>query len=164
MELIEVQEIVHRAAVAAAAHWPEHVEADDVEQGVMLRLLESPAAASYLSEVSLRERDRAIRRLAYQVASAEALDYMHFSGQYVYSTKYVDRLLRAKAEKTIEGLAGEVDLEQGRTLLEDKYPRYAECLKAHYDLGVKVDRRQKARALAKLTVLMNTKLKERSGK
>ncbi|AIS73726.1 hypothetical protein SEA_PANAMAXUS_51 [Mycobacterium phage Panamaxus] len=97
-----LQPVVRKAAKVVALQWPGVIEADDAEQSIWLKLLESPGTvdkAANLDDLALR---RFITRIGHQIASKERWDYAYYKGAYRYSVHEVKRLLKSGALKEQE--------------------------------------------------------------
>lgn len=129
----ELYNRVRAAAKSVAFRWPGVANADDLEQEMWLRLLETSSYFARLKAMSGSEQDRALKGIGHQLASQEREDYAHFTGNFHYSTRDVRRLLADWAE----GLTGDADpggmshseqadLSEGLAQLADRQPgRYA---------------------------------------
>ena len=87
---------ITKAATAAAREWPD-VSADDVEQDVWMRLLESPGAVESLDEFTDLGASRFLYRMAKQVAAKDLQRTRISKGDFKYSTGEVKRRLEQGA-------------------------------------------------------------------
>lgn len=90
----DLEPVTRRAAKAVAYQWPNLLDADDFEQEIWLRLLQSPGTVEKVLEMDDRARYRAIVGIGHQIASIERTDYDYFKGSYRYSVKEVKELLQ----------------------------------------------------------------------
>lgn len=180
-----VTDDVKRAARTAAREWADVIDADDAEQEIWIRLLES--SKKYLSDVS--EMDKGARvsvleMIGHQVGMKYRDDYELFSGNHRYGTKQVRDLLEAgvldrvadeslavwelpesvvrQIERTDnETLTEMIDLFEGMKDLNKRNPRYASIIIDNYRDGNQegtlsaTDRKTLTRAVDALTVAMN---------
>ncbi|QXN73891.1 hypothetical protein SEA_EAGLEPRIDE_53 [Mycobacterium phage Eaglepride] len=97
--LNELLPVVKRAARNVAYQWPGVIEADDVEQSICVRLLESEGSVDKILAMDQLARYRAIVGIGHQIASQERTDYAHYKGAYRYSVNEVKKLLKSGALK-----------------------------------------------------------------
>ncbi|AVJ50800.1 hypothetical protein SEA_GEMMA_56 [Mycobacterium phage Gemma] len=91
-----------RAAKIVASQWPGVIEADDLEQTLYLKLLESPGTVDKVLDLEPKAKDRFLVRMGHQIASQERTDYAYYKGSYRYSLAEVKKLLKAGALKGLE--------------------------------------------------------------
>lgn len=105
----DLQKIVRAGAKDAVRKWPGVIDADDVEQDVMLILLTSPASARTVLDADEAVQRQMVVKLAHREAAEEMSDYEHFSGQYTYDTDMVRALLDEGAlTDDLEGFREEI--------------------------------------------------------
>ncbi|QLF84450.1 hypothetical protein SEA_TOPANGA_50 [Mycobacterium phage Topanga] len=97
--LNELLPVIKRAARNVAYQWPGVVEADDVEQSICVRLLESEGSVEKIIAMDQMAKYRAIVGMGHQIASQERTDYAHYKGAYRYSVNEVKQLLKSGALK-----------------------------------------------------------------
>jgi len=105
--IVDMLPDIKRAARQVAREWADVIDADDAEQEIVLRILE-------LSETKVRELydlDRALRvkvlaEVGHQVGMKYRDDYELFSGNHVYGTLDVRRMLENGALAGVEEEAG----------------------------------------------------------
>ena len=135
--LEELMPVIRRAAKSVAFQWPGVIEADDVEQSIYLRLLESPGSVSKILEMDERPQYRAIVGMGHQIASQERADYDYYKGSYRYSVVEVRKLLNDGA--LIEPAEGfreaMVDLFLALEVLHEDKPQYSDALYRRYQDG-----------------------------
>ncbi|GGM39297.1 hypothetical protein GCM10012275_07760 [Longimycelium tulufanense] len=126
--------LVHGAAHIVAQQWPHCVEADDVHQGVMLRLLESSGYAAKILGMETPAQRRLVRKMGHQVAAQQRDDYERYSGQHLYSAYEVRRLLEAGGlnRERDEFSAASVDLRQAYAMLRESHPAYVSAIEARF--------------------------------
>lgn len=136
-QLVDLMPVIKRAAKSVAFQWPGVIEADDVEQGIHLRLLESPGSVSKIYEMEDRAQYRAIVGIGHQLASQERADYDYYKGSYRYSVVEVRKLLNDGALlEPPEGFnEAMVDLELALAGLRDEKPQYWDALLSRYQDG-----------------------------
>jgi hypothetical protein len=86
---IDLAADVAKAARKAAYGWPEMVDADDVEQEIWVRLLESPGRAQLARRLPEDERVGLLTMIGRQASSDLRDDYDHFHGNYFYDRQEV---------------------------------------------------------------------------
>lgn len=136
-QLVDLMPVIKRAAKSVAFQWPGVIEADDVEQGIHLRLLESPGSVSKIYEMEDRAQYRAIVGIGHQIASQERADYDYYKGSYRYSVVEVRKLLNDGALlEPPEGFnEAMVDLELALAELRDDKPQYWDAILSRYQDG-----------------------------
>ncbi|AGK87254.1 helix-turn-helix DNA-binding domain protein [Mycobacterium phage BuzzBuzz] len=93
---------IRRAAKIVASQWPGVIEADDLEQTLYLKLLESPGTVDKALALEPKAKDRFLVRMGHQIASQERTDYAYYKGSYRYSLAEVKKLLKSGALKGLE--------------------------------------------------------------
>lgn len=179
--IAEIADDVKRAARITAREWADVIDADDAEQEIWLRLLDS--SKSYLSQVYELEketRQALLAKIGHQVGMKYRDDYELFSGNHRYGTYQVRDLLEAgvldrvadeslvvwelpesvvrQIERTDnETLTEMIDLFEGLKGLQKRNTRYAEIIVANYRDGEPIHEHRKdlTRAVDALTAAMN---------
>ena len=183
--IAEIADDVKRAARITAREWADVIDADDAEQEIWLRLLDS--SKSYLSQVHELEketRQALLVKIGHQVGMKYRDDYELFSGNHRYGTYQVRDLLEAgvldrvadeslavwelpesvvrQIERTDnETLTEMIDLFEGLKDLARRNPKYAALISAVYRDGDQeiltsaTERKNLTRAVDALTVSMN---------
>lgn len=169
----QLAKAVHYAARATQDEWPGIVEADDVEQDIWVRLLESPGSAERLADMNDRDRKVSLNKIGRQLAIEERSSHEWFSGQVHYSTDDVREMLEAGALVN-EGFMGDddrLDFGEGVISLREANPNFVSALWDRYeeteetrifDLDSSTNRDRIARAVRKLTNFMNGSQKARN--
>ncbi|WP_099051378.1 hypothetical protein [Mycobacteroides salmoniphilum] len=86
--------VIAKAARSVAYQWPGVVEADDVEQAIYLKLLESPGTVAKVEGFEERAKYRFLTRMGHQIASQERTDYDYYKGAFNYSVDDVKSALK----------------------------------------------------------------------
>ncbi|WP_457602212.1 hypothetical protein [Mycobacterium intracellulare] len=131
----ELAPVIRRAAKSVAFQWPGVVEADDVEQSIHLRLLESGGSVSRILEMDERARYRAIVGIGHQIASQERTDYDHFKGSYTYSVAEIKGLLKMGilTETPPPHFKAElIDMEMALASMVEKRGQYVDAIHVRY--------------------------------
>ena len=89
---LEFRKIIKKAAKSVANHW-ENVNADDLEQDMWLRLLESPGALAGLDDPTSVQTSRYMFKIAQQVAKVDVTKQREFNGDLVYNKTQVRKML-----------------------------------------------------------------------
>lgn len=156
--------VIKRAAKSVAFQWPGVVDADDVEQSIHIRLLESEGSVEAILGMGDRARYRAIVGIGHQLASGERADYDYYKGSYRYSVAEVRGLLEMGllADPPANFKAELMDAEDAVKKLSDRY------LNAIFDRyvvgdrpGSEADQKALERAVDALTDAMNQVQKRR---
>lgn len=84
---------VKTAARTTAREWAAVTTADDAEQDIWVRLLESPGSVDTLTEMDQPGRVKALTNIGRQIASGQRDDFGYFSGNYHYSSDEVREIL-----------------------------------------------------------------------
>lgn len=187
--VLDLSKEVGKAAKTVSYQWPGIVEADDLEQDIYLKLLESPGSiAKLVNEFDDKQRLNAVIQIGHQIASKERADYDVFSGNFRYCVDEVRRLLEKRAlhhddpslgsnwsisEDFIKGgefedavltkLASETDLRRAMKGLRKANPSYADIITRRYlsdESFDGTDRRHLNRAITALTTQMNRSYKQ----
>jgi len=181
--VLSLEKEVHKAAKSVAHQWPGIVEADDLEQDIYLRLLESPGSVDkLLNEFDDRNRLNAIIQIGHQIAAQERTDYEVFSGNFRYSVNEVKRLLEDRAlhnenpelssnwsvaedfvskggefeDTVLNKSSSENDLRRGMKRLRERNSKYAEVIDRRYlrdEVIPQEDRAERTRLTRALTAL-----------
>lgn len=148
-----------RAVAEQVAHkWRDVATADDLEQDIWVRLLESDYAQK-LAQFDKQARGATLARIANQVADKQRLDYDHFTGNFRYSANEVRVLLKngVLTEERVTTRTERLDLDEATAMLRERNPRYAEVIYKKYVSGETIDARHVlTRAVDKLTECMNS--------
>ena len=155
---------VRAAAKATAREWSDVIDADDMEQEMWLRLLDS--SKSYVERVQALnpgERRAVLNNIGHQLGMKYRDDYDTFSGNYRYSSPEVRALLEGGAllgdEPDIDSVTVRVDLTEGVQTLAEKNSNYFAVLVNKYVHGIDPnngsERMRLTRAIDLLTRLMN---------
>lgn len=163
-----LKKAVKNAARFTADEWPGIVEADDVEQDIWLRLLESPGSAAKLVDMNDRDRKVSLNKIGRQLAVEERSSYELFASQIHYSTDEVREILEAGA-LVGEGFNSEderIDFDYAIELLRENTPQYVEYLWDYHEGDVASENQVNAwkrasRAVRKLSDYMNTYTRDR---
>ena len=168
--VLDMSKEVGKAAKSVAFQWPGVVEADDLEQEIYLRLLETPATIDRLMEdFDEKQRLSALIKMGHQIAAGERADYEVFSGNFKYSVDDVKRKLNwasnKGAAKSIGNLSMDNDLKAGMSRLEESNQGYAEAIRLRYQDGIvpisgSADQKRLSDALTALTTQMNRSHKQ----
>jgi hypothetical protein len=134
LTLNELGPAIKRASKSVAYQWPGVVEADDVEQQIYLRLLESPGSVDKILSMDELSRYRSVVGIGHQIASAERTEYDHFKGSYNYSVREVKDLLKQGilTDPPANFRAELVDMLDALDELEARTPQYAGAIKLRY--------------------------------
>lgn len=159
----DLYEEVERAGRITARRWPGVIDAEDAEQEIWVRLLESDYV-DRLTEMEPAARSHVLGRIGSQVASQYRDDLEVFSGNVSYGTDEVRAMLKAgllarqrkELDPSSETLTEFLDLHEGAQGLRDRSPQYAETLGKAFllkeDTGHSMNL---TRAIDALTVEMN---------
>lgn len=148
---------IQRAARVTALEWPNVIDADDAEQEIVLLLL-SDAYAVTAAGLDEKARLRVLVKIGAQIASRYRGEYETFSGNVMYSTKEVRKLLDGGAltERGDRFDPGRADVQGSLADLSDDHRA---ILRARYAEGAAPSdarsRKQLQRAVDALTELMN---------
>jgi hypothetical protein len=183
--LDDLRKVVRGVSRNVATRWPHSVEADDLEQDVMILLLERPNTWDLLADCDSKQRRQIVWMLCTQAASDAQVEYEHFSGQYNYSvsevrslleegvlTEQVDLHYEVEVNDPVIGVfqqpvvdpywerAAIVDLKESLRILKWEKSPYATAITDRYVRGVtperkSADEKRLERAVEKLTLKMN---------
>lgn len=184
---VELAKPIKRAARAVAFQWPGVIEAEEVEQEIYLKLLESPGSVDKIMGMEDAAQYRAIIGIGHQRASSERASFEHFSGDFRYSVNEVRKLLESGAlkqlghelgsswaddvvkngdsvmDKTLTKVSVEQDLRRGMAALERTGSQYASLITRRYLMDEVFaddrDRQALRRALPVLATKMNHSFK-----
>lgn len=165
--LLKLQPTIKKAAKSVAYIWNNILDAEDAEQLINIRLLESPGT---IKKIAAMERDaqyRAIVGMGHQLASIERADYDEFRGAYRYSLQEVKNALNSGILVEEFDHFHEVvfDLTESLKILKQKSPQYAEAIADRYvEFNQPLDPAGKmrlSRSLSALTDEMNKANKRR---
>ncbi|MFB7473196.1 hypothetical protein [Kitasatospora sp. NPDC056184] len=171
---------VRRASVTVARSWGTALDAGDIEQEVLLKMVESPGFVRKSLDYGEASTGRLVRMMADQCASQLMNEYRRFTFQHYYSTWDVRRLLErgllegpeaaslmdAQVEVLVTGRKSKkdlaervthddkIDLEYGMGRLKEAY---RQVIIDRYVLGVEIPSRGTlSRAIEALAKHMNT--------
>lgn len=165
--LLKLQPTIKKAAKSVAYIWNSVVDAEDAEQLISIRLLESPGTINKIVSMERDAQYRAIVGMGHQLASIERADYDNFRGAYRYSLKEVKDALNAGVLVEEFDHFHEVvfDIREALKVLESRSPKYAEAIRKRYeDYEVPTENLEQQRlknALPALTDEMNKANKRR---
>lgn len=168
----KIKTSVTKEAKAAEYRWHAILDADDVEQGLWLFIVESPAIQAYLSEAEPGQVKKALKTKADAVCSKERLDYDRFSGNWHYTNFETRELLNKWGEELLpdeESLAPEQqDFTEALKILRDSNPNHYEVLEDKFVAGSQArsgaEKMAVSRAIDKLTEIMNMSRSEQVAK
>ena len=128
---------VKKAARFVSFQWPGVMEAEDAEQGIYLRLLESPGSVKKILEMDQKAQYRAIVGIGNQLASEERTDYQYYSGSFRYGVAEVKQLLNkgALVNDRTRFSSELVDLDEAMSVLLKKSPQYVDAIRRRYRDG-----------------------------
>lgn len=156
---------VNKAAHQAERRWNSILPADDIEEELWLFILESQSVQDYLTRNTEGSRIAALKMKADSICSKEKTDYEHFTGNYLYTSADVRRLLEnlTRDKRLLD--AERIDLELGLEQLKRRHEKYYKILVSHYKEGYVAaqgaEQNAKSRAVIKLTNIMNRKHSQR---
>lgn len=155
----EMQADIHKAAVIVERKWPGVISAEDAEQEIWVRLLESDGSVRQLREMEANTRNNSLVSIGHQIASEFRAAYDLFTGQIFYCVDDVKTLLERGAitEQKVQTDTERMDLEEGLLMLREKNQSYAEAIAAEFVIGPEGSTHPmtKSRAIERLTDLMN---------
>lgn len=102
--------VIAKAARSVAYQWPGVVEADDVEQAIYLKLLESPGTVAKVGEYEERAKYRFLTRMGHQIASQERTDYDYYKGAFNYSVGDAKNALKGGILTAVVFEKGQVEI------------------------------------------------------
>lgn len=165
--LLKLQPTIKKAAKSVAYIWNSVLDAEDAEQLINLRLLESPGTIRKIVGMERDAQYRAIVGMGHQLASIERADYAEFRGAYRYSLKEVKNALNAGILIEEFDHFHEVvfDLKESLSILSGRSPQYVAALVKRYVEFETPNNKQEENALARgltaLTDEMNKSNKRR---
>lgn len=155
----EMQADIHKAAVITERQWPGVITAEDAEQEIWLRLLESDGSVKQLREMEVTTRNNSLVAIGHQIASEYRSSYDLFTGQIFYSVNDVKVILERGAitELKVQTDTERMDLEEGLLMLREKSQSYADAIATEFVTGPEGSTHPmtKSRAIERLTDLMN---------
>lgn len=160
-DVLALMPVIKRAAKSVAWGWPGVLDAEEAEQMIALKFLESPGSAKKVREMPRDAQYRAVVGIGHQLASKEREDYNIFKGSYKWSVKEVkDRLLDGALTKPgNQNNAFTVDLIDALVELQKRSPQYVDAVLSRYaDFEIPQGGKEKvqlSRALTGLTLEMN---------
>lgn len=157
---------VQREAKAAERRWNNILQSDDIEQEIWLFLLENKSSQRFLETAEPAQVAAALKTRADTICSKERLDLDHFSGNFHYTPGEVRGLLEEiGAEYDVHEADEKIDLQLGLDDLLQYHPEHFMTVEKIYYHGQEDEganfRKQKQRALDKLTEIMNRKRGQR---
>lgn len=107
---------IKAAARTVSFQWPGVMNADEIEQQLYVKLLESPGTVLKVLAFESKVVDRFITRMGHQIASQERTDYSHYKGAYNYSAHEVKKLLKSGGlkEQSIQAQTFEEKVSAGK--------------------------------------------------
>lgn len=163
-----VMEYVQRAAEKVARDWPGVVDADEVEQEIWVKLLESATYVQQIIDMDPGRRTESLRLIGHQIASGYRNEYEVFTGNVFYGVEDVRSLLKSgiltdSQEDLTNGsetLTAALDVRDGMSILAERNPRHTEAIWSEYVTGdydktTSTARDMLSRALVHLTTRMN---------
>ena len=167
MKTEELNKIIQKAAITVSYSWPGAIEADDLQQELWVKILESPKYMDQMVTSDPALRMELLKRLGMQIAGRYVNDYELFSGNAFYGTVHVRNLLdaglltiaRADLADMKETLTEFLDLHEAFDVMKRSSREYAEIIWNVYANGdspeTGADKRRAQRAVRSLTDLMN---------
>lgn len=160
-DILKLRPTIQKAAKSVAYNWPGILDADDAEQMITMKLLESPGSVQKILDMDRSAQYRAVVGIGHQLASQERADYERFKGSYRYSVKEVKDILSAGV--LVEDLNGfhefALDLIEAMTTLTSRTPQYVDAVLDRYaDFNIPkqgADAQRLSSALETLTIEMN---------
>ncbi|MGV9364487.1 hypothetical protein [Amycolatopsis sp. NPDC003731] len=126
---------VTRAAKSATRSWTGALDAEDIEQDMWVKILESPRTLPALLSYEAEQRGKVLRAIARQCAGAEMADREHFSANVTYSTDDVRRILENGGADQVPGSPSHVEWLDTQAGLGGISPWYAEVIFCYYVAG-----------------------------
>ena len=174
MNTIELNKDIAKAAKAVSLDWPGVIEADDIQQELWVRVLESEKTLNAITNSEPALRMDLLKRMGVQVASKYANDYEVFTGNIFYSSAHVRRVLesglltatRRDLAEMDETLTEFLDLHESFDVLkrinqEQAQAIWSDFVEANFDKTSPAARKKLSRAVNHLTDLMNQAYKRR---
>lgn len=165
---------IAKAAKLVALDWSGVIEADDIQQELWVRVLESEKTLNAITNAESALRVDLLKRMGVQVASKYANDYEVFSGNIFYSSAHARRVLesglltatRQDLAEMDETLTEFLDLHEAFDALkrinqEQAQAIWADFVESSYDKSTSAKREKLRRAVNHLTDLMNQAYKRR---
>jgi len=154
----EFYDKVDRVAKSTSYKW-EDLDSEDIRQDMWVWLLENPNEYNKLQDDDEDTRDKKLRRIGTQVAVAETRGYELYSGQYIYGQDEVRAMLELDIiflTDHLDSVAERSDFALGMLELKERNPSYFKTIvDKFYKYKKGMETKSVARALAKLTLLMN---------
>jgi hypothetical protein len=141
-----VQTAVRQVARDVSSNWLNSVMADDIEQDVMVRLLESPGTLHKILNETPKTRRNFLRNIATQIASAQVDEWQHFSGNYMYDVAEVRSILEdgVLEEEPTTFEAERLDLYEAMLNMMDHGSAYVDTITDAYSAGGEIPGRKTA--------------------
>ncbi|WP_459957325.1 hypothetical protein [Nocardia sp. IFM 10818] len=157
----EIKAAVKRAAGSVVLQWPDVIEADDLEQELMLWILERPSVQARLEAGTARERHGLLVRHGHVIAADARKSRIRFAAEFHYSVDEVKALLEGR-DRGADRLD---DLTEAMDLLRERNDEQAELIAEKYgegkSMGTDARRKMLQRALVSLTDEMNRIIREK---
>ena len=170
----ELNKDIIKAAKSVALDWSGVIEADDIQQELWVRVLESERAHDAIVKADPALRMDHLKRMGVQIASRYANDYEVFTGNIFYSAAHIRRVLesglltvtRRDLAEMDETLTEFLDLHESFDALkrinqEQAQAIWADFVESSYDKSTSAKREKLRRAVNHLTDLMNQAYKRR---
>ncbi|RYH63733.1 MAG: hypothetical protein EON54_07515 [Alcaligenaceae bacterium] len=161
-KLEELVPVILSAARTVENQWPGVADADDLQQEITIKLLESPSSLDKVFESERRLRFRILIRIGHQIASQERADYDYYKGSYRYSVEEAKSVLsKGILIEPLDGGFDEVvfDLMEALEVLATKNPGHSDAITKRYaDEVIPTESAEKmvlSRALTSLVGEMN---------
>jgi hypothetical protein len=157
---------VRKAAKAVSFQWPDILTAEEAEQELWVKLMESHTSITKLRDsFDDKQRLNALIQMGHQIANKLLTTEMVASGNFRYSVNTVKDILKDAAEQERDPEAKKLtksallDMTRGMEALRDKNAGYAEAISTRYRDGVVptagTSATRLSRALTALTTCMN---------
>jgi hypothetical protein len=137
LTLNDLVPVIKRASKSVAYQWPGVIDADDVEQGIYIHLLERQTSVEKIYGMDDLAKYRAVVGIGHQIASQERTAYDHFKGSYSYSVGEIKDLLKQgvlEDEAPDHFKAELVDMELAFAEMDARVPQYVDAIHARYAL------------------------------
>lgn len=168
--ILEMQREIERAARHLELEWPEVVDSwEDLASDIQVKLVEENQAVNLLA-YEPKPRKKALFRIAQRIASQMRDDYEYFSGNYLYSTDEVRKVLEkgalagvfqheVKDGSVLEpAVATTVEHQDVAASYAELEPHHRQILLRRYGLGDVLDNAERmtvTRAVDALTATLN---------
>lgn len=162
---------VRKAARSVAFQWPDVLTAEEAEQELWVRLMETQTSIDKLRNFDDRQRLNALIEMGHQIANKLLTEEMIASGNFRYCVNTVKGILKDAAEQERDPEAKKVtksallDMTRGMEVLRERNAGYADAISSRYREGVVPDKGtaqvRLSRALTALTTCMNREYKRK---